>query len=91
MKCRHALADAEVTLLHNATVPRLRRGGVALGCLPAVRQSVPGGPPIVAETDGEALGFYVANGFDVTSLGEKYPGVDRFTVRQDVDDAVDNR
>lgn len=37
--------------------------------------------PIVAETDRSALGFYLALGFGVTSLGEKYPGVERFRVR----------
>jgi ribosomal protein S18 acetylase RimI-like enzyme len=33
-----------------------------------------------AETDGEAVGFYRSCGFDVSSLGEKYPGVERFAV-----------
>jgi ribosomal protein S18 acetylase RimI-like enzyme len=33
-----------------------------------------------AETDGEAVGFYRSCGFDVTSLGQKYPGVERFAV-----------
>ncbi len=31
-----------------------------------------------AETDGDAVGFYRSCGFEVTSLGEKYPGVERF-------------
>ncbi|MDF2962525.1 MAG: N-acetyltransferase [Paenibacillus sp.] len=31
-----------------------------------------------AETDKDAVGFYRACGFEVTSLGEKYPGVERF-------------
>lgn len=33
---------------------------------------------LVAETDAEAVDFYRHCGFDVTSLGEKYPGVERF-------------
>jgi len=33
---------------------------------------------ISAETDGEAVGFYEKYGFEITSLGEKYPGVERF-------------
>ncbi|MNU09693.1 hypothetical protein D3C72_2564150 [compost metagenome] len=33
---------------------------------------------ITAETDHEAAGFYRSAGFTVTSLGEKYPGVERF-------------
>ena len=31
-----------------------------------------------AETDDGAVGFYRCHGFDVTSLGEKYPGVIRY-------------
>jgi ribosomal protein S18 acetylase RimI-like enzyme len=33
---------------------------------------------LVAETDMEAVGFYKRCGFDVTSLGEVYPGTERF-------------
>lgn len=33
---------------------------------------------IKAETDIEAVKFYEKNGFNITSLGEKYPGVERF-------------
>lgn len=31
-----------------------------------------------AETDAEAVGFYRSCGFTVRSLGEKYPGTERF-------------
>ncbi len=33
---------------------------------------------ITAETDLEAVGFYSSEGFRIESLGEKYPGVERF-------------
>jgi ribosomal protein S18 acetylase RimI-like enzyme len=33
-----------------------------------------------AETDADAVGFYRSCGFSVVSLGEKYPGVERFAV-----------
>ncbi len=33
---------------------------------------------LVAETDRDTLNFYQKNGFVVISLGEKYPGVERF-------------
>ncbi|MFF2754900.1 GNAT family N-acetyltransferase [Psychrobacillus sp. NPDC058041] len=33
---------------------------------------------IKAETDNEAVKFYEKNGFNITSLGEKYPGIERF-------------
>lgn len=32
-----------------------------------------------AETDGDAVGFYRRCGFAVTNLGEKYPGVARYS------------
>ncbi|MFX3673525.1 MAG: GNAT family N-acetyltransferase [Paenisporosarcina sp.] len=33
---------------------------------------------VSAETDKDAVGFYRSYGFNVISLGEKYPGVERF-------------
>lgn len=33
---------------------------------------------IEAETDMDAVGFYRKIGFKITSLGQKYPGVERF-------------
>lgn len=36
--------------------------------------------PLWAETDADAVGFYARCGFEVVSLGEKYPGVVRFRV-----------
>lgn len=33
---------------------------------------------IYTETDNDAVDFYRKYGFEITSLGEKYPGVERF-------------
>lgn len=77
----YAADDSAVTVLHIATATRLRRVGVGTALLDALRRSVPAGLPIVAETDRDGVEFYAANGFTVTSLGEKYPGVERFAVR----------
>lgn len=33
---------------------------------------------LVAETDQDAVNFYCKYGFHITSLGEKYPGIERF-------------
>jgi len=33
---------------------------------------------ISTETDQDAVNFYNKIGFSITSLGEKYPGVERF-------------
>ncbi|WP_419887211.1 GNAT family N-acetyltransferase [Neobacillus niacini] len=35
-------------------------------------------PSVFAETDSDAVEFYRKYGFKITSLGEKYPGVERF-------------
>lgn len=37
---------------------------------------------IEAETDATSVGFYRACGFSITSLGEVYPGVERFACRR---------
>ncbi|NYE04281.1 ribosomal protein S18 acetylase RimI-like enzyme [Bacillus niacini] len=34
-------------------------------------------PSVHAETDSDAVEFYRKYGFKITSLGEKYPGVER--------------
>ncbi|MBF5001751.1 GNAT family N-acetyltransferase [Nocardia sp. BSTN01] len=72
-----------IVLLHIATSVRGRGGGRRL--VARIRADDPA-LPIVAETDRTALGFYVALGFGVTSLGQKYPGVERFRVRLDSGD-----
>lgn len=36
---------------------------------------------LIAETDREAVEFYRRCGFEIQSLGEKYPGVERFHCR----------
>lgn len=45
--------------------------------------SLLGASILTAETDHQAVGFYRALGFSVRSLGEKYPGVERFACRFD--------
>lgn len=41
------------------------------------------GPKVmIAETDSEAVGFYSKLGFEIHSLGEKYPGVERFLCKR---------
>lgn len=37
---------------------------------------------MIAETDSEAVGFYSKLGFEIHSLGEKYPGVERFLCKR---------
>ena len=77
----YTAGDSAITVLHIATAAHLRRAGVGTALLDALRRAVNVGLPIVAETDRDGVDLYAANGFTVTSLGEKYPGVVRFTVR----------
>ncbi|MEE2056029.1 GNAT family N-acetyltransferase [Rhodococcus artemisiae] len=75
--CRGTLRCVE--LLHIATDPRWERQGVGAALVEWVQAEHPG-DPIETETDGDAVGFYRAIGFDVASLGQRYPGVERFRV-----------
>ena len=77
----YSVGDSAVTLLHIAIAPHARNAGVGTQLLGALRRTVPAGLSIVAETDQDAVGFYAANDFAVTSLGEKYTGVERFRVQ----------
>jgi len=68
----------EVT--HIAVQPGRRRQGARSAMLLELRHHL-GLRELVAETDGESLGFYRRCGFEVRSLGETYPGVERFLCR----------
>jgi hypothetical protein len=46
-------------------------------------QAVPAKLPILEETDIDAVGFYSAMHFVITSLGETYPGIERFRLHLD--------
>ncbi|WP_280397698.1 GNAT family N-acetyltransferase [Nocardia carnea] len=66
-----------IVLRHLATAASRRRRGIARRLLAELRARHPG-LAVIAETADTALGFYLATGFTATSLGEKYPGVERF-------------
>lgn len=68
-----------IELLHIATHQRWERRGVGAAMVEWVRAEH-SGDLIVAETDADAVAFYRALGFEVASLGELYPGVERFRV-----------
>lgn len=62
---------------HLAVHPQCQRQGVGRRLIEEVVRLV-GSIRTMAETDRESVGFYRACGFTVSSLGEKYPGVERF-------------
>lgn len=74
----YTVGDSAITLLHIATAPAARQCGVGRRLLVAVRRATPTTLPLIAETDTDSVGFYTSTGFTVSSLGDKYPGVERF-------------
>ncbi|MEV8195603.1 GNAT family N-acetyltransferase [Rhodococcus pyridinivorans] len=66
-------------LVHIATAPQIRRSGVGAALVAWVREHC-GSGVVEAQADGDSVGFYWALGFEVESLGELYPGIERFVV-----------
>ncbi|OOC62409.1 GNAT family N-acetyltransferase [Paenibacillus ihbetae] len=76
----------EVTIRHLAVIPENRGKGYGRGMiLELLLQLDPKPKRVIAETDEEAVDFYRNIGFEVHSLGEKYPGVERFRCIYEVD------
>lgn len=71
------VAEADVRIQHISVTPARQRRGIGRGMLMEVRSLYPSAQ-LVAETDGDAVGFYRRCGFEVESLGELYKGVERF-------------
>lgn len=76
--------DGQLYLRHIAVHPEHRREGYGRGLiLELIELKRP--REIVAETDEEAVDFYRNVRFDIVSLGEPYPGVERFRCVYEVD------
>lgn len=71
--------SGRITLRHIATAEPHRRTGIGRRLIAEIRSRSPR-LDLVAETGAASLDFYLATGFTATSLGEKYPGVERFQV-----------
>ncbi|TYP70032.1 acetyltransferase (GNAT) family protein [Paenibacillus methanolicus] len=67
----------EYELLHLAVRPSDRGHGIGSGMIAEWMRTRPSAQ-LIAETDAEAVGFYAKIGFRVYSLGETYPGIERF-------------
>jgi len=67
-------------LINIGTAPEARGRGLGRRLIEAAMGRE--GPATVRlETDNDAVGFYRRCGFSVSSLGEKYPGIERFECR----------
>jgi ribosomal protein S18 acetylase RimI-like enzyme len=68
---------SEIVVHSLAVKPGFRRKGIGRFMVRELATAF-GGSTLVAETDADAVGFYRRCGFAVTSLGERYPGTERF-------------
>jgi ribosomal protein S18 acetylase RimI-like enzyme len=75
--------DGCATVWNIAVEPDARRQGVGRAMVSWLVE-VAGMSRVDAETDRHAVGFYRRLGFSITSLGERYPGTERFRCVLDV-------
>ncbi|MBL1226249.1 GNAT family N-acetyltransferase [Enterococcus sp. BWR-S5] len=66
-----------LTITHIAVLRAYQGQGVASEMISFV-EKIYKPTKIIAETDSEAVVFYEKCGFEINSLGEKYPNVERF-------------
>lgn len=69
--------DAGCEIRHIAVDSNRRKKGIGVSMIEEVA-GMNGIQQIFAETDQDAVGFYQQIGFHIKSLGEKYPGRERF-------------
>ncbi|MFC7679729.1 GNAT family N-acetyltransferase [Paenibacillus sp. GCM10028914] len=75
----------ELTIKHIAVTPENRGKDYGRGMiLELMLQQKPA--RVIAETDDESVGFYRSIGFEIYSLGELYPGVERFRCVYEVEE-----
>lgn len=83
-------SEQALEIRHLAVQTKWRGKGIGRGMITEISRTA-GIETITAETDHEAVGFYRSAGFTVTSLGEKYPGVERFACILSVGAAAQSR
>ncbi|MFC6617174.1 GNAT family N-acetyltransferase [Deinococcus radiophilus] len=73
------LSPGQAEITHMAVQPGTQRRGMGRQLLALA--AAQGWTDLSAETDAQAVDFYRACGFAITSLGERYPGTERFLCR----------
>jgi ribosomal protein S18 acetylase RimI-like enzyme len=71
------VGPSEAILWNIVVVPAAQGQGIGRAIVTYVRNRF-ARRQLVAETDRNAVGFYRACGFTIESLGERYPGTERF-------------
>ncbi|MFS0869796.1 GNAT family N-acetyltransferase [Paenibacillus xylanilyticus] len=80
---------SEITIQHIAVLPENRFKNYGRGMIAQLLEKY-NPDRLIAETDQEAVEFYRNTGFVVYSLGELYPGVERFRcVLEQDEDAIE--
>ncbi|MDT0743985.1 GNAT family N-acetyltransferase [Mammaliicoccus sciuri] len=69
--------EQEVVIKHIAIQSHIQNKGLGTEIINKIHQLFPK-QKLVAETDNDAVGFYIKLGFKIISLGEKYPGIIRY-------------
>lgn len=71
---------ASAEILHIAVAENRRNSGIGRNMIDELLR-LKNFTKLTAETDHDAVEFYRRYGFEIQSLGEKYPGVERFHCR----------
>jgi ribosomal protein S18 acetylase RimI-like enzyme len=71
-------SGAQARVQHIAVPEALHRRGIGRSLITDARAAT-GFTTLVAETHRDAVAFYRACGFSVQSVGERFPGVERFS------------
>lgn len=83
------IGEAKRMVLHHlAVLPEVRGAGFGRGMILELLHEYE--PAVVeAETDEEAVHFYRSIGFRVESVGERYPGAERFLCTYEAEESAD--
>lgn len=81
----YQMQENSLVIKHLAIVPEEQGHGYGRGIILEILH-LKSPQTIVAETDEDAINFYRSIGFTIESLGEKYPGVERFKCTYDVEE-----
>ncbi|ANF96805.1 GNAT family N-acetyltransferase [Paenibacillus bovis] len=80
----HVHSSVVHEIAHLSVMPDEQHVGIGRQMIQAYHRDYPH-IQLFAETDKEAVGFYRRSGFVISSLGEKYPGVERFHCSRSVE------